>query len=60
MFRKVYEYKIEQIEKCVENSAPQCEFTVGVLFMWADKERYMIDITDEVLTVKLAENGKTS
>ncbi len=60
MFRKVYEYKIEQIEKCVENSAPQCEFTVGVLFMWADKERYMIEITDEVLTVKLTENGKTS
>lgn len=59
MFRKVSEYKINQIEKCIENSAPQCEFTVGVLFMWANKENYLIDITDDVLTVKLTKDGKT-
>ena len=58
MFTDISEEQIKQIENCIENSAPQCEFTVGVLFMWAKKEGYSIDIQNEVLTVKLNKNGK--
>jgi len=53
MFDRLTFDRLNEIKKYVRYGSPQCEFTVGVLFMWAKHEGYTVQIEDGVMIVRL-------